>query len=137
MHLLGMSNNRFSRLSPLTSAAISLLIHLCRMSLLFPPNLLHTSDPRSVMPKPNLPRKPSQPTKTAPKHPIRPTKSPIKALTLPEIPVIIADAGFPSGEMAEWLKALVLKVLAEPTNPANTGLPPMFDIGVLLFGGLS
>jgi hypothetical protein len=35
--------------------------------------------------------------------------------------------------MAEWLKALVLKVLDEPTNPANTGLPPMFDIGVLLF----
>jgi hypothetical protein len=36
--------------------------------------------------------------------------------------------------MAEWLKALVLKVLDEPTNPVNTGLPPMFDIGVLLFG---
>ena len=39
------------------------------------------------------------------------------------------------GEMAEWLKALVLKVLDEPANPANTGVPPMFDIGVLLFGG--
>ena len=36
--------------------------------------------------------------------------------------------------MAEWLKALVLKVVDEPTNPANTGVPPMFDIGVLLFG---
>jgi len=35
--------------------------------------------------------------------------------------------------MAEWLKALVLKVLDAPTNPANTGLPLMFDIGVLLF----
>jgi len=39
------------------------------------------------------------------------------------------------GEMAEWLKALVLKVLDEPTNPANTGVPPMFDIGFLFFGG--
>jgi len=37
------------------------------------------------------------------------------------------------GEMAEWLKALVLKVLPEPTNPVNTGLPPMFDIGFFLF----
>jgi hypothetical protein len=33
--------------------------------------------------------------------------------------------------MAEWLKALVLKVLDEPTNPTNTGLPSMFNIGVL------
>ena len=41
------------------------------------------------------------------------------------------------GEMAEWLKALVLKVLDEPTNPVNTGVPPMFDIGVLLFKGNS
>jgi len=37
--------------------------------------------------------------------------------------------------MAEWLKALVLKVLDEPINPVNTGVSPMFDIGVLLFGG--
>jgi len=37
------------------------------------------------------------------------------------------------GEMAEWLKALVLKVLAYPINPANTGVPPMFDIGFFLF----
>ena len=39
--------------------------------------------------------------------------------------------------MAEWLKALVLKVVDEPRNPANTGLPLMFDISVLLFGGKS
>ena len=38
------------------------------------------------------------------------------------------------GEMAEWLKALVLKVLDEPTNPVNTGVALMFDIGFLLFG---
>ena len=37
------------------------------------------------------------------------------------------------GEMAEWLKALVLKVLAYPTNPVNTGVPLMFDISVLFF----
>jgi hypothetical protein len=52
---------------------------------------------------------------------------------LTEIPAIIADAGFSSGEMAEWLKALVLKVLDESTNPANTGVPPMVDIGFFLF----
>jgi len=39
------------------------------------------------------------------------------------------------GEMAEWLKALVLKVLDELTNPANTGVSPMLDIGVLFYGG--
>jgi hypothetical protein len=39
------------------------------------------------------------------------------------------------GEMAEWLKALVLKVVDEPTNPANTGVPLMFDISVLLLEG--
>ena len=36
--------------------------------------------------------------------------------------------------MAEWLKALVLKVLDAFTNPANTGLPLMFDISVFAFG---
>ena len=36
--------------------------------------------------------------------------------------------------MAEWLKALVLKVLDEPENPANTGVSLMFDISILLFG---
>ena len=36
--------------------------------------------------------------------------------------------------MAEWLKALVLKVVDEPENPVNTGVPLMFDISVLLFG---
>jgi hypothetical protein len=49
---------------------------------------------------------------------------------LPQNPVIIA-----SGEMAEWLKALVLKVVDERINPANKGLPPMFIIGVLILGG--
>mgnify|MGYP000922303425 CR=1 FL=1 len=39
------------------------------------------------------------------------------------------------GEMAEWLKALVLKVVDEPAKPYNTRVPPMFDIGVLLYGG--
>jgi hypothetical protein len=47
---------------------------------------------------------------------------------LTEIPDIIANAGFSSGEMAEWLKALVLEVLDELTNPVNTGVPLMFDI---------
>ena len=61
------------------------------------------------MPKPYLAQNPFQPTKTTRKHPIKSTKSPFWALTLPGIPVIIADAGFSSGEMAEWLKALVLK----------------------------
>ena len=84
-------------------------MHLCNVSLLFLPKFSHTSDPRSVMPKPYLPQNRSQPTKTPAKHPIRATKTPFWALTLPEIPVIIADAGFSSGEMAEWLKALVLK----------------------------
>jgi hypothetical protein len=56
-------------------------------------------------------------------------------LTLTGIPDIIANSGFSSGEMAEWLKALVLKVVDEPTNPVNTGLLLMFDISVLLFRG--
>ena len=38
------------------------------------------------------------------------------------------------GEMAEWLKALVLKVVDERAKPYNTRVSPMFDIGVLLFG---
>ena len=50
-----------------------------------------------------------KPTKTALKHPTGPTKTSFSPLTLPRIPAIIADAGFSSGEMAEWLKALVLK----------------------------
>jgi hypothetical protein len=37
--------------------------------------------------------------------------------------------------MAEWLKALVLKVVDEPTNPVNTGLPLMLDISFLHFAG--
>jgi hypothetical protein len=39
-------------------------------------------------------------------------------------------------EMAEWLKALVLKVLPEPGKPYKSKISPRFDIGVLLFGGL-
>jgi hypothetical protein len=35
--------------------------------------------------------------------------------------------------MAEWLKALVLKVLDGATNPANTVLPLMSDISVFFF----
>jgi len=37
------------------------------------------------------------------------------------------------GEMAEWLKALVLKVLPELRKPYKSRVSPMFDIGVLLF----
>ncbi len=40
---------------------------------------------------------------------------------------------FYPGEMAEWLKALVLKVVDEPTKPYNTRVSPMFDIGVFLY----
>ena len=39
--------------------------------------------------------------------------------------------------MAEWLKALVLKVVDEPAKPYNTRVSPMFDIGVLLLEGNS
>jgi hypothetical protein len=35
------------------------------------------------------------------------------------------------GEMAEWLKALVLKVLSKPEKPYKARISPMFDIGVL------
>jgi len=37
------------------------------------------------------------------------------------------------GEMAEWLKALVLKVLPDLTKPYKSRVSPMFDIGVLFF----
>jgi hypothetical protein len=37
--------------------------------------------------------------------------------------------------MAEWLKALVLKVLDGATNPVNTVLPLMSDISGFLFEG--
>jgi hypothetical protein len=35
--------------------------------------------------------------------------------------------------MAEWLKALVLKVLAYPGKPYKSRASPMFDIGFFLF----
>jgi hypothetical protein len=106
-----------------------------KVSTLFPPLSPDVSDPGSTIPVRHTLRKPPQPTKTDRKHPIRPPKRSFKALTLPQNPDIIADAGFSSGEMAEWLKALVLKVVDEPTDPVNTGLPLMFDISVLFFGG--
>jgi hypothetical protein len=37
--------------------------------------------------------------------------------------------------MAGRLKALVLKVLAYSKKPYKSRVSPMFDIGVLLFGG--
>jgi hypothetical protein len=37
------------------------------------------------------------------------------------------------GEMAEWLKALVLKVLDEPEKPYKSRVSPMFDIGFFSF----
>jgi hypothetical protein len=39
------------------------------------------------------------------------------------------------GEMAEWLKALVLKVLAYPGKPYKSRVSLMFDIGVLFLWG--
>ena len=35
--------------------------------------------------------------------------------------------------MAEWLKALALKVLPEPENPYKSKVLPMLDIGFFFF----
>ena len=78
----------------LTSLDITLFMHLCKVSLLFPPNFSHTSDPRSEIPTSVLVRIQSQPTKSARKHPIKSTKTPFSPLTLHKNPAIIAYAGF-------------------------------------------